>query len=72
MITEALKQFPNQKPKDRSNIVTGVFNLKLKELTKDIKQRKIFGNIIAGKICFFPMLFVLHLSLIIYQLIVLL
>jgi Helitron helicase-like domain at N-terminus len=44
-ITSAL--LPGQKPEDRPDIVSRVFNLKKDALLKDIKKNKIFGQVAA-------------------------
>lgn len=38
---------PHQKPNDRPDLIAKIFYLKLKELIVDIKEKQIFGRVIA-------------------------
>ena len=45
---ETLPQRLAQYASDRVDIIARVFRLKLKELTWDFKEKKLFGKVIAG------------------------
>ena len=62
---EALSQQPDQCASDRPDIVARVFRLKLKELTRDFKEKNLFGKVIAGM--FLPQLFIVHIHITIYS-----
>ena len=47
-IMEALSQQAGQSTSHRPDIVARVFRLKLKELTRDFKEKKLFGKVIVG------------------------
>jgi len=48
-ITDCLRSIPGQKPEDRPDIISRVFYIKLLNLLHDIKDKKHFGKINAGK-----------------------
>lgn len=51
-IESALELIPGQQTKDRPDIVSHVFHIKLMELMNDIKEKQHFGKVKAGKIYF--------------------
>ena len=51
-IQHFLDLFPGQKAEDRPDVVDRVFHIKLKELMDEIKDRKLFGRVIAGNFFF--------------------
>ena len=46
-ITRALSMIPGQKSKDRPNIISRVFKIKLDNILSTIKSREIFGTVIT-------------------------
>ncbi|XP_077252556.1 uncharacterized protein LOC143891953 [Tasmannia lanceolata] len=46
-VTSALKLIPGQRVEDRPDIVARVFNIKKKQLINDLREKKVFGRVIA-------------------------
>ncbi|XP_076954306.1 uncharacterized protein LOC143628662 [Bidens hawaiensis] len=51
-IVRYMTQFPSLKAQDRPDIVCRVFNLKVEAFRAFVKHERLFGNIVAGEMCF--------------------
>ena len=56
-IWTALDLFPDQKAKDRSDIISRIFKIKLEELISDIIKKHHFGKMVTGNMLIFHLNF---------------